>query len=133
MAGRLADYFLDSAESIEPPVRLINGDFVCCCLRRNISTVFNGVSVDDIICRADSLEQNIRMHSLKIPNLPLGDVLRVFLASSFQNLSHGIDAINHEMPLFQFSACRFHLHIQSRKYYYYTFTRQLICTWTSGL
>ena len=51
----------------------------------------------------------------KTLNLPLGDVLRVFLASSFQNLSHGIDAINHEMPLFQFSACRFHLHIQSRK------------------
>ena len=33
--------------------------------------------------------------------------------------------INHEMPLFQFLAYRFRLHIQSRKKcYYYTFTRK---------
>ena len=75
MAGHLEGYFLDSAESIEPPVRLINGDFVCCCLRRNISTVFNGVSVEDIICSADSFGiLPVILSDEKNMNLPLGDV-----------------------------------------------------------
>ena len=54
--GRFIFYFdiFEPADNIEPPVKLIKGDFVCCCFRRNISTVLSGVSVEDIICRADS-------------------------------------------------------------------------------
>ena len=55
-SGRINVYLdiFDPADNIEPPVKLIKGDFVCCCFRRNISTVLSGVSVEDIICRADS-------------------------------------------------------------------------------